>query len=1698
MFYVNKKNGLTRTPAIILAGIFSLFSVGYVSGEEPQPNVGHQMGMSHEDSPGWAERLKGQTILEDSMEGRAERAALVEQQHNRLMEQIQKDMERNGENTGMYNSMSMIHQYGGGPANGLLSSNTGVEPVSMTGGLCPKTAPVRSYDVSAINAEITLNQWLDYYPGYMYVLTDQIENVREEEAKNAEAREKEGHSDPGGVTNGIQGQYIQPLVIRGNQGDCVKITLRNQLEFGEEVSLHINGSDMVMSKTGEPALSTNPDSVAEEGEVIEMEWYIHPETQEGGRQFHTYSNDRELTVMGLFGVFVVEPRGSEYYEPLGEGPATKAESGWQVMIDNGAGPDFREFVLIYHEVGDEAFRPVNKHGDFLPQRDPLTDTYRPGARALNYRSEPFGINNMHVQHEYFGFEDESMGYSSYTFGDAAPTIPRSYLGDPAKFRLVHGGSEVFHSHHPHGGSIRWQRSPKATQMPVWTMGQNGPVKYPVIRTKSDRVDVEVIGPAEALDLETECGSGLCQWLAGDFLFHCHVAHHYVSGMWGYWRVYNTLQVPGFKNDVMLPLRELPDRVGRIHKPVTSDQLVGTTVNWFGSKFKITDKGKSNWDVNPPVVNIKDWVEMQLTNQGRPGNTQDELGQLKSYDATVVDWVWQGSKAMSEKEPTVGENPKYHPEWQGYTQGERRPIWFEPTTGKVAWPWLTPHFGKRAPFSNDHNPAPWLEPIRLNPDGTRSVEPAKPGENGRWSLCPDRAGSQDYNVHFIKLPVELSAPQGDQPAVVDPNGLLYVVHEEEESVRNDNSKKFPLVVRANIYDCIDWTLTSEWLDDDITNFQSSKINTHFHFFQFDNQASDGVISGFSYDQSMRPFTQFEKKTNKGLPLPMNAKITQAAKKGDKTIHVTNAHQYHVGIPILIGADNVKGNEVRRIVAIGGSGSSSGMVADTEYTVIAGDSLGKIAQSYGTTSKVLADLNGLADPNMITVGQKLKVPGQESASSGESSMGGETLTFDQPLKNDHPVGDIVTVEYVRQRFWVDSDVGSVFWHDHAFGGTTWPHGAVGTMIAEPFGSTWHDPKTGERIRTGPVADIHAIERVGHDVAGSFRELMVHIMDTVPHTVNIVTAGNPPGQPIDVALEAGRTVSFIMPPNDKIKMTPMPFLNGGTHTTGGALNFRAEPFAQRLALNPDPSKIFSSKVHGDPSTAMLRAYLGDAVVFRLIDVTMNESNVFTVSGHTFWTERYAQEANRKNSIHIGIAERYDLVVAEAGGPRHQPGDYMFFNGRSSKFSEGSWGILRVHDKPVEDLQPLPNKAYGKEGMPERLPVCPSDAPVKAFNVVAMDYPGMSFNSNAPETIEVDFERKIELRNPDAKIYVLEDEVTKVAGDVQPMPLTIRANVGDCLKINLTNKMKESRASFSAFGLAFDPNDSQGVNLGNNSNEQTIAPSESKTYTYYADPFIGETQSLVWDFGNVAMNPRNGLFGAIIIGPRGSTYRDPKTGEDISLKNSWIADVMIDHSIEGNEKRANYRDVALYFQDEDNIIGTSFMPYVQNVAGLTGINYRAEPYPFREDAGCSLGRIFQPCEVDNPIDPVTPIIEAHTGDQIRIHVFGASSEQNSMFTVEKHEWPIEPFLPGADMISTVEFAGSEGLDVFLPSAGGKWALPGDYVYGNGRLPYSQSGQWGLLRVLPSTDQRVLPLEGEMSSTKQAGLDHVPGEPRIIPTVAK
>ncbi|WP_270642446.1 LysM peptidoglycan-binding domain-containing protein [Limosilactobacillus mucosae] len=76
----------------------------------------------------------------------------------------------------------------------------------------------------------------------------------------------------------------------------------------------------------------------------------------------------------------------------------------------------------------------------------------------------------------------------------------------------------------------------------------------------------------------------------------------------------------------------------------------------------------------------------------------------------------------------------------------------------------------------------------------------------------------------------------------------------------------------------------------------------------------------------------------------------------------------------------------------SSSSSSTAATTAgtYTVKAGDTLSAIASRYSTSSSTLASLNSLSNPNLIYVGQVLKVSSNASTSSSTNSSANSTVT------------------------------------------------------------------------------------------------------------------------------------------------------------------------------------------------------------------------------------------------------------------------------------------------------------------------------------------------------------------------------------------------------------------------------------------------------------------------------------------------------------------------------------------------------------------------------------------------------------------------------------------------------------------------------------------------------------------------------------
>jgi hypothetical protein len=565
-------------------------------------------------------------------------------------------------------------------------------------------------------------------------------------------------------------------------------------------------------------------------------------------------------------------------------------------------------------------------------------------------------------------------------------------------------------------------------------------------------------------------------------------------------------------------------------------------------------------------------------------------------------------------------------------------------------------------------------------------------------------------------------------------------------------------------------------------------------------------------------------------------------------------------------------------------------------------------------------------------------------------------------------------------------------------------VGQFIVEPPGSTYHDPATGAQVDSGTYVDIHTSNPLAPGlVNGSFREQALWTIDENP-------------------------------------------------TTDSTINLRAVPWADRLGGGADPSLLFSSYKHGDPNTPLPRAYTGDPFVFRNIDVGPN-MDTFHVDGHRFFTENRYVGANGKvesspiDTIHYGISEKFTLALeGGAGGLTHQPGDYLYMNGIARRFRQGAWGLLRVLPRRIDGLQPLPGTSPPsgpfqlptQTGGPPPEPAspgapCPAGAPQRVFNVSAVEVPGGVAGAT--------------------RAYVPTSQAAAVKNGTKPAePLVLHVAAGECIDVRLTNGLGSGRASFHVTKLSRDI-ESSGVNIGFNP-EQTVAPGQSRTYRYYADTEkIGS--ALINDFGGNGSGV-DGLYGAVIVGPKGATFTNPKTGDPADVG------AHVDVHVPG---APDYRDFTLALADSDPVIGGSFMPYPVTVSGQSLVNYHSEP---RADDPSMFSSAAHG-------DPSTPILEAYAGEPVRVHALvGPGSEQAHTFNLGGLSWKIDPALHDSNDVSTQGFGPWETIDAHVDGgAGGRAHADGDFFYGDMRRAFTEAGMWGLMRVLPGVACGSAPAAG-------------------------
>ena len=632
--------------------------------------------------------------------------------------------------------------------------------------------------------------------------------------------------------------------------------------------------------------------------------------------------------------------------------------------------------------------------------------------------------------------------------------------------------------------------------------------------------------------------------------------------------------------------------------------------------------------------------------------------------------------------------------------------------------------------------------------------------------------------------------------------------------------------------------------------------------------------------------------------------------------------------------------------------------------------------------------------------------------------DTITSDGSANGWCNIAGAYQCQTLIERFYADEELNTVFFHDHLFPNSHQQHGLFGALIIEPKGSTFHDIRTGEPIRSGTKAIITRANKT------QYREFALAVHDFAYLFDRHGKPLNPPEVP-------------------------------GSHDDPGVMgvNYRCEPLRERLK-NPqnDPAYIYSSIVHGDPATPILETYPGDEMVIRLFQGAQEEQHCFNIVGMQWQKEFTNPRSPITASQSLGISEAFNIRICEY----YEDGDYMYHFGGIDDIWLGVWGIIRAYGKRTSSLLPIRNAFRSQTRfMPSRL-----HARTRHYEIAAIktDIPYNKYGDH----------------DPDGLLFVpLHDVETVQSGLKSPKPLILRANKGDCIKVTLYNyvdkvkyfdypsvplEMKHTpsnRVSISPQFLRLHNIEDSGVNIGYNPIDQTIAPGDSKTYTWYADKEYGTC--ILNSYGDLRNHRYHGLFGAIIIEPQYATWRSkshdqlsdyaeqamiyPKSGE------AFCENVVF---IQNGIRLLNHKDQLILSKVDGEIVD-------DEDTGEKGYNYRSERFYNRFKTNDEPSLVFNSYVHG---DPSTPIFTANTGQRVVFRtLMAADKPRNVSFALHGHMWKEHPFDPCSRIIPLQgHISVGNVFDMELREGA---SLPGDYLYRSGSLRWDiESGMWGIFRV--------------------------------------
>ncbi|HEX7180818.1 MAG TPA: copper oxidase [Thermoanaerobaculia bacterium] len=452
---------------------------------------------------------------------------------------------------------------------------------------CPKNAPVRTFDVTAVAAQQAL-------PGGRLIYnsrTDGMFGPLFDPTSILYVRTSDLNATTGQLNPGVP---IEPLVLRARAGECIKLTLRNRLP---EAPLDLNGFNTLpmlvegfnandikpsrhvglhpqmlyydVSRFDAANVGGNSVQTVAPGQLTTYEWYagdvrINPDGSvtvtpiEFGAT-NLISSDRiEHASKGAIAALIIEPPNAVWAEggsdcvlpaiPTARCPGTFADvytestpGGPQVFA-------FREFALLFQndvnmrtDVEMPRFCPgpsggvVTGHGAPVENLACIEDPEDSGQKAINYRTEPLWKRMQHAPgtplEQTRDFPDWHDVVSNTKVGTmlSDPETPvfraSSSENNAIRFRLLQPGGHSRNIVFALHGHV-WDKEPYVQNST--RIGHNGFSFWEGAHMGH--------GPSNHFDALIRHGAGGKFSVVGDFLFRDQVSTGFDNGLWGILRV----------------------------------------------------------------------------------------------------------------------------------------------------------------------------------------------------------------------------------------------------------------------------------------------------------------------------------------------------------------------------------------------------------------------------------------------------------------------------------------------------------------------------------------------------------------------------------------------------------------------------------------------------------------------------------------------------------------------------------------------------------------------------------------------------------------------------------------------------------------------------------------------------------------------------------------------------------------------------------------------------------------------------------------------------------------------------------------------------------------------------------------------------------------------------------------------------------